>query len=74
MRDKLSRLVEAMELGNEREIAIARNGGPVAKLVPLEARESGYRIGVAKNIFEIPGSIDKHNDEVARLYFLHAPS
>lgn len=33
----LSRLVEAVESGAEREILIARNGKPVAKLVPLDA-------------------------------------
>jgi antitoxin (DNA-binding transcriptional repressor) of toxin-antitoxin stability system len=67
-KSSLSRLVEAIELGEEREIVIARNGRPVAKLVPLVTRESGPRIGVAKGLFEIPDSIDQHNDEVARLF------
>jgi prevent-host-death family protein len=31
----LSRLVEAIELGNESEIIIARNGRPAAKLVSV---------------------------------------
>ena len=38
----LSRLVERIEKGEEQEIIIARNGRPVAKLMPLGA-ESGKR-------------------------------
>ncbi len=73
-KSSLSRLVEAIELGEEREIVIARNGRPVAKLVPLEASDNGQRIGVAKGVFEIPESIDQHNDEVARLFLADAQS
>ncbi len=64
----LSRLVEAIEQGQEQEIIIARNGRPAARLVPLEARPAGKRLGVAKGLFEVPESIDTHNDEVARLF------
>ncbi|MFN3985111.1 MAG: type II toxin-antitoxin system Phd/YefM family antitoxin [Rhodocyclaceae bacterium] len=67
-KSSLSRLVEAIELGKEREIVIARNGRPVAKLVPVDAVPAGQRIGVAKGRFEVPDSIDAHNDEVARLF------
>lgn len=67
-KSSLSRLVEAIELGEEREIVIARNGRPVAKLVPVDAVSAGQRIGVAKGKFEVPDSIDVHNDEVARLF------
>lgn len=64
----LSRLVEAIEQGREREIVIARNGRPAAKLVPIDPAPIGKRIGVAKGRFEVPDSIDAHNDEVARLF------
>lgn len=64
----LSRLVESIESGAEMEIVIARNGRPVAKLVPINAAEGGNRIGVAKGKFVVPDSIDAHNDEVARLF------
>jgi antitoxin (DNA-binding transcriptional repressor) of toxin-antitoxin stability system len=50
----------------EREIVIARNGRPVAKLVPLTTAPSGKRIGVAKGLFVVPDSID--NDKVAKLF------
>ncbi len=67
-KSSLSRLVEAIEQGQEREIVIARNGHPVAKLVPMDTAPSGKRIGVAKGLFVVPDSIDAHNDEVARLF------
>lgn len=64
----LSRLVEAIEQGEEREIIIARNGRPAARLVPMDAVPAGKRLGVAKGLFEVPDDIDAHNDEVARLF------
>jgi prevent-host-death family protein len=67
-KSSLSRLVEAVEQGQEREIVIARNGRPVAKLVPMDTAPSGKRIGVAKGLFVVPDSIDTHNDEVAQLF------
>lgn len=67
-KSSLSRLVEAIELGQESEIVIARNGRPVAKLVPLETIEIGKRIGVAKGLFAVPDNIDAHNEEVALLF------
>ncbi|MEX8520367.1 MAG: type II toxin-antitoxin system Phd/YefM family antitoxin [Leptothrix sp. (in: b-proteobacteria)] len=67
-KSSLSRLVEAIELGEESEIVIARNGRPVAKLVPIETASAGPRLGIAKGKFEVPDDIDAHNDEVARLF------
>ena len=67
-KSSLSRLVEAIEQGNEREIIIARNGRPAARLVPMEAGPTGQRIGVAKGKFVVPDTIDSHNEEVARLF------
>lgn len=64
----LSRLVEAIEQGREREIVIARNGRPAAKLAPVDTMPAGKRIGVAKGKFKVSDSIDTHNDEVARLF------
>lgn len=64
----LSRLVEAIEQGHEREIIIARNGRPAAKLVPMDTVPAGKRLGVAKGKFKVPDSIDTHNDEVARMF------
>jgi prevent-host-death family protein len=64
----LSRLVDAIERGAEREIVIARNGKPVARLVPVAEGPIEQRIGVARGRFEVPDDIDAHNADVARLF------
>ena len=64
----LSRLVEAIETGEAREIVIARNGRPAARLVPLADAPPERRIGVARGRFTVPDDIDAHNAEVARLF------
>ena len=69
-KSNLSRLVEAIEQGKEREIIIARNGRPAAKLVSMENLVSGQRIGVAKGVFEVPDNIDVDNDKIAKLFGL----
>lgn len=67
-KSNLSRLVESIEQGEEREIIIARNGRPAAKLVPLTSVPASRRIGVAKGLFEVPDDIDANNAEVARMF------
>lgn len=68
-KSNLSRLVEAVESGAEKEIVIARNGKPAAKLVPASAPASiGPRIGIAKGKFTVPDTIDADNDEIAALF------
>lgn len=67
-KSSLSRLVEAIEQGEEREIIIARNGRPAAKLVPISELPSGQRLGVAKGVFEVPDNIDAGNDEIAHIF------
>lgn len=67
-KSSLSRLVDDIEQGRAREIVIARNGRPAARLVPIAEGCGGPRIGVAKGRFELPDDIDAHNDEVARLF------
>ena len=46
-KSSLSRLVEAVESGAESEIIIARNGKPAARLVPVEQKKGGVRLGLA---------------------------
>ena len=67
-KSNLSRFVEAVEIGSEAEIIIARNGRPVARLMPLPTVKPGRRIGVAKGRFTVPGSIDADNAAVAALF------
>ncbi len=64
----LSRLVEALESGAEREIVIARNGKPAARLLPIAATDASRRIGVARGRFTVPASIDRHAAEIGELF------
>jgi prevent-host-death family protein len=68
-KSNLSRLVEAVESGRQAEIIIARNGKPAARLVPIEARPKGQRIGIAKGEFVVPDDIDGANAEIAKLFY-----
>lgn len=65
---QLSRLLERIERGEAEEIVIARNGRPVARLVPLQPQPVERRIGAARGRFVVPESIDRSNEEVARLF------
>jgi prevent-host-death family protein len=65
---QLSRLVERVESGAEAEIIIARNGRPAARLVPLAARPTEQRIGIAAGQFKVPESIDLSNAELEDLF------
>ena len=64
----LSRLVEAIETGAAREVVIARNGRPVARLTSLQAAQPPRRLGVARGQFTAPESIDGANAEIAALF------
>ena len=67
-KSNLSRFVEAVETGSEAEIIIARNGRPVARLMPLPTVKPGRRIGVAEGRFTVPDTIDADNATVAALF------
>jgi prevent-host-death family protein len=64
----LSRLVEAVESGAEKEIIIARNGKPAARLVPIARPGRMIRIGVAKGMSDTPEPDPKLDDEAAALF------
>lgn len=68
----LSRLVERIEKGEEREIIIARNGRPVAKLSPLSSGEAKpkLRLGLLEGKFPTmtQEEFDADNDYVRRLF------
>ena len=64
----LSRLIEAVESGREREIVIARNGKPAARLVPMGAKSAGKRLGVAEGQFDVPEDIDHDNGSIEKLF------
>ena len=50
----LSKLLESIETGSEREVVIARHGHPVARLLPVHRQPVARRIGVAKGAFDVP--------------------
>ncbi len=66
----LSKPVDALERGVQRDFIIARNGRPAARLVPLSAAPASAqrRIGAAKGHFVVPDNIDTLNDEVAQVF------
>ena len=64
----LSRLVQAVEEGREAEVVIARNGRPVARLVPIDKAPASRRLGVARGRFVVPDTIDAHDAEGAALF------
>jgi prevent-host-death family protein len=65
----LSRLVAAVESGEEKEIVIARNGRPVARLVPLQA-QAVRRLGLLDGQVNVPEDFDALNGEVEKLFGL----
>ena len=66
----LSKLVDAVERGDEAEIVIARNGRPAVRIVPLERKaRKPVRLGVAKGLFNPPEDINALDREAAALFF-----
>lgn len=65
----LSRLVDAVQNGTEREIVIARNGRPVARLVPIdEKRKRPVRLGLADGKYPVISqeAFDADNKDIRR--------
>ncbi|WP_321883397.1 type II toxin-antitoxin system Phd/YefM family antitoxin [Paraburkholderia bannensis] len=61
----LASLIEDIEIGRRQEVIIARDGQPVACLVPFaRTTEIERRIGVAKAHLAVPDEIDVLNDEI----------
>lgn len=67
----LSKLVDAVESGNESEIVIARNGRPAAKLVPIITAPAGRQpLGFLNGKFPPMslGGFNSSNEEIERLF------
>jgi prevent-host-death family protein len=67
-KSNLSELVRTVEAGEHAEIIIARNGHPVARLVPIAKPAATQRIGIARGQFTVPDDIDADNDAIAVLF------
>jgi len=67
----LSRLVAAVETGRETEIVIARNGRPVARLVPIApAPDATKRLGLLAGRYPTMTleEFDADNERIAALF------
>jgi prevent-host-death family protein len=70
----LSRLVAAIESGDESEIIIARNGKPVARLVPMQSKPKNLRLGLLRGQFPIISQEEFDADnELIRAMFEDGP-
>ena len=65
----LSKLIDAVETGREKEIVIARHGRPVARLTKIDEVGSTVRLGIAKGLFSVPESIDETNELIASFFY-----
>jgi len=66
---RLSQLVEEVASGRERQIVIARNGKPVARLVSIGNRvDVSKRIGIARGQFAAPEPSEELDGQIARLF------
>jgi len=68
----LSRLLETIEMGQAQEIVIARNGRPVARLVPLaETNPGARRLGLLEGKYATysQDEFDAVNDQVAAMFY-----
>jgi prevent-host-death family protein len=66
---QLSRLVDAVERGEEDEVIIARDGKPAARLVPLGS--AGVRFGLYEGLYHVPETLEElnaTNAEIADLF------
>lgn len=64
---RLSKLVAAVRSGEEREVVIAINGTPAARLVPIEPRPK-IKWGLLKRKITVPDDIDELNPEIEALF------
>ncbi len=73
-KSNLSELVRTVEVGEHAEIIIARNGQPVARLVPIAKPDVTRRIGIARGMFTVPDDIDADNEAVAAMFGVVPPT
>lgn len=65
---ELSKLISLLENEAEDEIVIARNGKPVARILPWVGKGADKRIGVAKGLFVVPDDFDALDEAVGSLF------
>lgn len=65
---ELSKLIALLESEDEDEIVIARNGKPVARILPWVCKSADKRIGVAEGLFVAPDDFEDLDEAVASLF------
>jgi prevent-host-death family protein len=65
-KSNLSRLIETVEGGAD--VVIARNGRPVARLVPFEPKRQTIRIGLAKGKYRLPDDFDRDDGIIETMF------
>lgn len=68
-KSQLSKLVADIASGRDKEIVIARNGRPSARLVPVQPNPSNQRIGLLKGKYKAPSmeQLNASDEVIARL-------
>jgi antitoxin (DNA-binding transcriptional repressor) of toxin-antitoxin stability system len=64
----LSRFLEELATGKSDGYIITRHGKAIARLTPEPIALQSARIGVAKDQFSVPDSIDERANEAANLF------
>jgi antitoxin (DNA-binding transcriptional repressor) of toxin-antitoxin stability system len=65
---QLSRLVQELRDGHEREFIIAVSGKPCARLVPYEAPKKRV-LGIDRGVITIAADFDEPNAELEELFY-----
>ena len=64
----LSKLIDDVESGREKEVIIARNGKPAVRITTLETTRRPVRLGLAEGKYEIPEDFDALNPEIQKMF------
>ncbi len=64
----LSKLVEALVSGAEKEITISRNGKPAVKMTAIEPSREPRKLGLAKGRFVLVDDFDRDDALIQRMF------
>ncbi len=64
----LSKLIDAVESGREKEIIIARNGKPAVRITTLEPGRRPVRLGLAKGKYAPFDNSDETNAVIQQMF------
>jgi len=64
----LSRLIEALVSGREREITIARNGIPAVTMTAAQPARKPRVLGIGKGIYTLVDDFDRDDELIARMF------